>query len=124
MTVAETYLAGIPGETIIGPPGTTSPRETPMFDRDQYLRPELRIQEIDGHQIDKPRLKFTGAVQLDRLYPNDVELFNTLPLGAEVQIKATVRVTRIGVTLATNTDGDPDHTQGERTLAIEAIWAA
>lgn len=100
-------------------------QETPvesLFDRSQYQRPELRIDKIDGHDIDRPRFKFSGAVSLDRMSPEDVGMFNDARMGEEFEVRVRVRVAGFGVRVVSDRDGDFQATIGERSLTIEGVW--
>jgi hypothetical protein len=97
--------------------------ETPetLFDRSQYERPDLQIDNVDGQPIDRPRLKFTGSYALDRMDPAHVALFNRLPMGAELELHVRVRVTGVAARWAVDRYGDMEAVIGERGLTVE--WA-
>lgn len=100
---------------IIDPDGT-------LFDRSQYEREDLAIAKVDGQQIDKIRVKFSGSILLDRSDPADVALYNRLTMGKEVELRCAGKVTAVGAGWTTNRDGDLDAIVGEKAIKVETVW--
>ncbi len=117
----------LPGEAEPGDgDGDSTPAPDPegkaLFNRDAYEREDLQIAKVDGQQIDKIAVKFTGRILLDRSAPADVALYNRLQMGSEVELRCAGKVTSTGAGWTTNRDGDLDAIVGEKAVKVETIW--
>ena len=106
------------------PAGTPAPDPDgkALFDASDYDREDLAIPKIDGEQITKIRVDFSGSVMLDRSDPADVKLFNGARLGKELELRVAGRITGVGTGFTTNKDGDLDVVVGKKTLKVETVW--
>lgn len=106
--------------------GDSTPAPDPegkaLFNRDAYEREDLAIAKVDGQQIDKIAVKFTGRILLDRSAPADVALYNRLQMGSEVELRCAGKVTSTGAGWTTNRDGDLDAIVGEKAVKVETVW--
>jgi hypothetical protein len=115
-------------EADIGPEGARTgdvepaePKES-LFDREAYKAPELRIDQVDGQEVDKIWIRFSGKVALDRTKPDDVALFNRARLGQELEIRVAGRGARVGTGYTTSKGGDLDAIVGERTIDVHTVY--
>jgi len=93
-----------------------------LFDRDAYQAPELRIDQVDGQEVDKIWLKFSGRVALDRTQAADVALFNRVRLGHELELRVAGKGSRVGTGYTTSKGGDLEAIVGERELRIDSVY--
>lgn len=93
-----------------------------LFDRGAYQAPELRIDQVDGQEVDKIAIKFTGRVTLDRTDPQDVALFNRIRLGRDVELRVSGRGARVGTGYTTSKGGDLEAVVGEREIRIDTVY--
>lgn len=93
-----------------------------LFDRDAYQAPELRIDRVDGQEVDRIALKFSGRVTLDRTNPADVQLFNRIRLGREVELRVSGKGARVGTGYTTSKGGDLEAVVGEREIRIDSVY--
>jgi hypothetical protein len=98
------------------------PEGNALFDRSSYEREDLAIAKVDGQQIDKIAVKFTGRILLDRSAPADVALYNSLQMGADVELRCAGKVTSTGAGWTTNREGDLDAIVGEKAVKVETVW--
>ena len=98
------------------------PEGKALFNRDAYDREDLAIPKVDGQQIDKIAVKFTGRILLDRSAPADVALYNRLQMGADVELRCAGKVTSTGAGWTTNREGDLDAIVGEKAVKVETVW--
>jgi hypothetical protein len=103
-------------------PEAEAGEQTAAFDKTRYDDPELRITKVDGQGIDKIRIGFAGSVMLDRSNPKDVELFNKLTLGKEVELRVAGSVSKTQTGWTTNREGDLDAVVGERVVKVETVY--
>lgn len=110
-------------ETVAGEQAEpTDPEGKALFDRSQYQDPTLRIDQVDGQDVDKIWLKFTGRVALDRTDPGDVALFNKARLGAELWLRVSGKGARVGTGFTTSKGGDLEAVVGEREVRIDTVY--
>ena len=93
-----------------------------LFDRAAYQAPGLRIDEVDGQEVDKIWLKFTGRVALDRTKAADVAIFNKARLGAELELRVSGKGARVGTGYTTSKGGDLEAVVGEREVRIDTVY--
>ncbi len=68
---------------------TTTLNADDLFDGSVYDDPRLKLETRDGRRIAAIEISFTGAVALQRLAVDDVDLFKGLRLGQEVEFVVT-----------------------------------
>ena len=107
-------------EPIAETPGDTTGKA--LFDRDAYQAPGLRIDEVDGQEVDKIWLKFTGRVALDRTKADDVAIFNKARLGAELELRVSGKGARVGTGYTTSKGGGLEAVVGEREVRIDTVY--
>ena len=96
-----------------------------LFDRSQYDDPELAIAKVDGQEIDKIRLTFSGSVMLDRSDKADVALYNKLVLSdSTVTLMVEGECTATGAKKNTNREGDLDVIVGVKGVKIGSVYVA
>lgn len=94
-----------------------------LFNRDQYELEGLQIPKVDGQPIDKIAIKFSGRVMLDRSDPADVQMFNRLQLGQDVELRISAKVSNSGgAGFTTSKEGDLDAVVGSKSLAVDSVW--
>jgi len=93
-----------------------------LFDRAAYQAPGLRIDEVDGQEVDKIWLKFSGRVALDRTKASDVALFNKARLGKELTLRVNGKGARVGTGYTTSKGGDLEAVVGEREIKIDSVY--
>jgi hypothetical protein len=109
-------------EEIAGDEVSGDPDGKALFDRSQYQKPELRIDEVDGQEVDKIWLKLTGRVALDRTKAEDVALFNRVRLGQDVELRVAGKGARVGTGYTTSKGGDLEAIVGEREIRIDTVY--
>lgn len=92
------------------------------FDVDDYADPALSIHKVDGHQIDRIALTFSGTVFLERGDAEDVALYNRLKLGRDVTLQVEAKTSGSGAKGATDKDGDLDVVVGEKKLKVHSVY--
>jgi len=113
---------GEPMEAVAGDELSGDPDGKALFDRSQYQKPELRIDEVDGQEVDKIWLKFTGRVALDRTKASDVALFNRVRLGSGLELRVSGKGARVGTGYTTSKGGDLEAIVGEREIRIDTAY--
>ncbi len=93
-----------------------------LFNASDYDREDLAIPKVDGNQVDKIAIKFTGRIMLDRSSPADVALFNRLKLNQEVELRCSGKVTGLGTGFTTGKDGDLDAVVSSKNLKVDTVW--
>lgn len=116
-------------DTVTDQPATETPAADPdgkaLFDRSQYDDPGLAIAKVDGQQIDKIRLNFSGSIMLDRSDKADVALYNKLILSdSTVTLMVEGECTGTGAKKNTNREGDLDVIVGVKTIKIGTVYVA
>lgn len=102
------------GEVIAAATGTGGGE---LFDPAPYQSP---MPTLDGHRADTLKLAFTGAVEIDKNLDDDVQWFQGLRFGQEIDLRITATVGKHGWTLKTTSDDGETvtHTLG---LVIHSI---
>lgn len=95
-----------------------------LFDRSQYEREDLRLAKVDGNQVDRIALKFSGTVFLDRSEPADVALYRKLALGRDVTLQVEGRCNATAAKGATDREGDLDVIVGEKGVKVHTVYLA
>lgn len=120
---------GAPTDVVAGVEEIAEEEETPqqkrdgeLFDRDAYQAPGLRIDQVDGQEVDKIKIKFSGSVVLDRTKPDDVALFNRVRLGKDVELRVAGKGARVGTGYTTSKGGDLEAVIGEREVRIDTVY--
>lgn len=109
-------------ETIDTATEPSDPDGQALFDRSRYQDPELRIDQVDGQEVDKIWISFKGRVGLDRTKADDVALFNRLRLGKELELRVAGKGVAVGTKKTTSRGGDLDAVVGERVLEIDTVY--
>lgn len=105
-------------------PPPADPTGEALFDREAYDREDLAIPKVDGQQIDRIAVNFTGEIMLDRSDPEHVALYNRLILGGNVDLRIAGEITGTGAKRATARDGDLDVVVGRKTIKIDHVTIA
>lgn len=120
---------GAPTDVVAGVEEIAEEEETPqqkrdgeLFDRDAYQAPGLRIDQVDGQEVDKIKIKFSGSVVLDRTKADDVALFNRVRLGKDVELRVAGKGARVGTGYTTSKGGDLEAVIGEREVRIDTVY--
>jgi hypothetical protein len=95
--------------------------QTAIVDKSQYEREDLQIAKVDGNTIDRISLKFTGEVFLDRSDPSDVQIYNELRLGRDVEILIEAKCSSTAAKGATDREGDLDVVVGTKGLKVHSL---
>lgn len=98
--------------------------EDELFDRSQYEREDLKLDKVDGNQVDRIALKFSGTVFLDRSDPADIALYRRLALGRDVTLQVEGRCNATGAKGATDREGDLDVIIGEKGVKVHTVYLA
>lgn len=93
-----------------------------LFDASDYDREDLAIQKIDGNQIDRIAITFTGTVYLDRSSPQDVALFNRARLFQDITLMVEGKCSGTGAKGATDREGELDVIIGQRTVKVTTVY--
>lgn len=68
----------------------TAPKETPeqteAFDASEYDDPRLRLDQVDGKDVDEIAIRFSGTIELNRKSPEAVELYRRFQLGHKIDL--------------------------------------
>lgn len=100
----------------------TGPPEGHLLDPARYDDPELAIPKVDGNQIDRIALQFSGTVYLDRSDPADVALYKKLALSGELTLQIEGKCSKTAAGFTTNKDGDLDVVVGTKTVKVETVY--
>jgi hypothetical protein len=70
------------------PTTATKPAEgqEQAFDDADYADPRLRLDQVNGKDVDKIAVRFGGSIDLTRKNPEHVALFRKLVLGKEIDL--------------------------------------
>lgn len=93
-----------------------------LFNEADYEREDLAIAKIDGNQVDRIAIKFTGEVFLDRADPEDVALYNRLKLGNDITLRVEGRCNGVTGKGATDREGDLDVVVGQRAVKVHTVY--
>lgn len=104
------------------PPDPDANGQTKAFDPAMFEDPELRIDKIDGKNVQAIAVKFSGRVMLDRTDPDHVRLFNRLAIGRDVELRVSARSVGLAGVGATNREGDLDVLVGTRALKVDTLY--
>lgn len=98
------------------------PQGKKLFDPAQFDSPALRLDQVDGEDVQKIAAKFSGTVWLDRSNPDHVTLIRDLRLGQTVtlQVEALVGPPIPGST--TNREGDLDVLSLSRKFDVQTLY--
>jgi hypothetical protein len=91
-----------------------------LFNGDAYLDPELRLERVDGLQVDEIALAFTGTIRLDRSNADDVALYKRISRGAAVELQVGCRHAGINAAIAEDDDGARTVT-GTKRVKVETL---
>lgn len=120
--VAATPAPGEPGNRL-GTRGPTAGNlaETTLFDPADYRDPSLALPQIDGHDIDRIAVQFTGEIMLDRSDKDHVALWRGMKLGREVELWVQVKGSGFSGKGATSKDGELDVVVAKRTVSVLTV---
>lgn len=93
-----------------------------LFDASDYDREDLAISKVDGNQIDRIKISFSGSIMLNRSDPADVALFNRLKLNQELELRCAGKVSGLATGYTTSKDGDLDAVVSSKTVKVETVW--
>lgn len=112
----------LPDDDEIAETGKTVPDASGgLFDADAYRSESLAIPRVDGQEIQRIALDFSGSIMLDRSKEGDVELYNRFALFAERELWISAKATGTGAKGATNKEGDLDVVVGRKSLKVESV---
>lgn len=103
-------------------PAATDEDGGALFDQTAYNDPALALDTVDGHDVDKIRLAFSGNVMLDRKSETDVDLIRKLKLGQDLELR--VAATCAGKTqgFTTGKEGDLDAVVYTGSLKVTTVY--
>lgn len=110
---------------VIDPDGSvveTANGQRAAFDPALYDDPTLRIEKVDGRNVEQIAVSFSGRILLDRSNPKDVELWNRLTMGTDAELRVCAKATGKLVQGATNREGDLDVIVGTRKLKVHTVY--
>jgi hypothetical protein len=64
----------------------TPPEQSTAFDPSEYDDPRLRLDPVDGKDVDEISIRFAGTITLNRKSPEAVELYKRFVLGHKVDL--------------------------------------
>ena len=102
--------------------GSSGETAEALFDRDAYQDPKLRIPKIDGQEVDKIALAFSGRILLDRKSPDDVALIRKMALGRDATLRVEAKVSGKKHAFTTDKEGDLDVDVLEHALKVETVY--
>lgn len=89
-----------------------------------YDDPQLRIDGLDGYQINRIALKLGGTPDLDRSSTDDVELYRDLKLGQRVRLVVEGYVVDTGGKATMNDAGQVETVHGVKAIKIDTVYPA
>lgn len=109
---------------VIDPDGTIVEQDgqTAALNAAIYEDPTLRIEKVDGKNIEQIAVTFSGRILLDRSNEKDVELWNRLTMGTDAELRVCAKATGKLVQGATNREGDLDVVVGTRKLKVHTVY--
>lgn len=100
---------------------TETPVEVP--ERIANARPEeLALPRIDGRDIDRMEITFSGTIRLDRSDPADVALFRRAQLGKEIDVRVVGIAAGKHVTVSWDEDGYPGETTSSAKVKLTTVF--
>jgi len=93
-----------------------------LFDQTDYDDPRLMLDTVDGRDIDKIRLAFSGNVMLDRKDPNDVDLIRKLKLGQDLELRVSAQCAGKAQGFTTGKEGDLDAVVYTGGLKVTTVY--
>jgi hypothetical protein len=70
-----------------------APDQEQAFDASAYADPRLRLDPVNGKDVDKIAVRFGGVIELTRSNPDHVEVFRKLVLGKEIDLAELLPLT-------------------------------
>lgn len=95
--------------------------ESTLFDPADYRDPTLALPQIDGHDIDRIAVQFSGEIMLDRSDRDHVALWKRIKLGQNVELWVEAKGTGFAGKGATSKDGDLDVVVAKRTVTVHTL---
>lgn len=122
-TIAPPDTAATPLKGDVLPAETETPSgQRQAFDPAMYEDPDLRIDKIDGQNVQQIAVAFSGRVMLDRANPDHVRLYNSLTIGRDVELRVSAKSLGLIGKGATNREGDLDVLVGTRALKVDTLY--
>lgn len=107
------------GETAAGT--ATGPNGDALFDTNEYRDPALALPQIDGHDIDRIAIKFSGEIMLDRSDKDHVALWRRIRLGQKIELWVEAKGLGYEGKGATNKDGELDVIVAKRSVSVQHV---
>jgi hypothetical protein len=86
------------------------------------VAPATQAAGIVWQGSDQLRLKFSGAIVLDKSDDEAVELFEALTPNLELEIRAAVIVSGAGLSWTRGPEGDVKGVIAHKTLSVQSVW--
>lgn len=102
-------------------PGGAPAAAGALFDAEAFKDPSLQIPRVDGQEIQKIALDFSGGVMLDRSKAADVELYNRFRLFKDLELWISVKSVGTAAKGATNREGELDVVVGRKSVKVESV---
>jgi hypothetical protein len=113
--------APVEAEETAGPTRDEEDKEG-LFPAADFDAPGLQLVKIDGEQIDRIALKFSGTVFLDRSDPRDVALMRAMRLGNDITLQVEGKCSKKGYGFSTDREGELDVVVQEHAIKIETVY--
>lgn len=101
--------------------GEVTAEDGELFDPKPYIIP---VPTLDGHRADTLKLAFGGAVEIDLMLEGNLEHFESLKFGREVELQITATVGKKQWSIRRNDDTGEEtvtHTVGLAVHSYEEI---
>lgn len=82
----------------------------------------LALPPIDGQDIDRIELNFSGSVRLDRSDPADVALFRALRMGQQVDVRVAGVAAGKDGRVSYDEDGYPGETTAKAKIKVTTVF--
>lgn len=100
---------------------TASAGNPALFDTSEYRDPSLALPQIDGHDIDRIAIKFSGEIMLDRSDKDHVALWRRVKLGQKIELWVEAKGLGYEGKGATNKDGELDVIVAKRSVSVQHV---
>lgn len=104
------------------PPADDDQNDGELFAAAAYDDPRLVLDQVDGRDIDKIGLEFTGSILLDRKSPQHVDFMRRLKLGGSVTLQVEAKVAGKKQAFTTGKEGELDAVIYRATIKPEDVY--
>lgn len=92
-----------------------------LFDPSKFTDPRLELLSKDGRRIDEILVAFNGSITLQRHAVDDVQLWQRLIMGADVEFTVTGRIVGDALTIKPATEKRREILSGKRTVGVHSF---